>query len=440
MSKRLIRELSLVAGAVLFGCLLEMPVFGQEMPPEDMMPGEGQPAPAFDPNNKPVPPKEPVKPAPLEPDMTWLETRKKLEAVCSGEAVLKAQFEDIRTSHQPTDNPMVQQLREYRSEKTIVSVWQRTRPMDIDWTYPVPETTEAIEEIERRLEEQLKKEAVEKFPKLTLEEYTEEGHKKYALCKPGDQVVFNVKQGGHGVSPKQKGRLRQVTKDYIVLNPRRIFNKFDIPEETAATFFKDVHERVVKAYAEKALANCEISRANYVHYQKLKQMPERLLKANYVPNHLEYGDVFTSKIFKLEQWTSRRMLVMKQQRLLWEKDLGVRAADSNDGKKTIGERMRDEFMRRQGYVKLTPQEVVAIGQVLRQDEENRYSGWVPKADLLAAMAKLAEMEQYRKDMAAYADKLQQYKIDKQRYDQQYKEWKEAGGQETEGGEEGGEEE
>lgn len=435
MSRQSMKRLGLLASLVLlFGVTVE----AQEMGPDGMGMGpDGMPAPQFDPNNPPQPPVKPEKPVPpprLEPDMSWLEHRKVLEGICDG--VVEAQFADIRSSKKPIDNPMAQRFREYLSEKFIVSEWQRTRPLGIDWEYPVPATTEAITEIQSRLEEQLERESVEKFPLLTHEQYLAEARQKYRLAPIRAMVEIPLRggSGGRGVAHKIRGQFLGVTRDQVRLAPRKFISRTDLDDEVAAHFFKDVHEKMVKEYADSAVMNCELNRKNYVRYQTSKQLPEKLRQANYVPNHLEYLDSVTTKMFKIEHWTSRQMLVMKQQRILWEKNLGP---------KSIGERTRNEFMRRQGYRFLSKEESLRLGQALRQDEENRHIGWVPVRDIQAMEAWLVKQAAYERALGEYADKMQQYQEaliryeqEKKEFDRRLKEYNAAGG----GGEQGDEDE
>ena len=424
MLKSTKKTVSLLSAIILAGVFAGYQALAQEMGPGPEMGGPGGPdggAPQqapFDPDNPPTPPTppDPEKKKPLEPDMGWLETRKELIGLYDG--IIEAQFGDMRRRLRPTTNPLLQRFREYWSEKNIVSEWSRTRPLGHDWSYPIPEVEEQIKEIQDRLTEELEKEAVKKFPELTREQYLAEGEKTYAMYKPRDMVEFNLTAGGRGVSTKVKGRLRKVDKNQIVLEPRRLISRFDMPREVAAKLFPEDHALMVKEYADKAKQGCELNRRNYVHLQFLKEMPKRLLAANYVPDHIRFGESFTTKIFKIDQWVSRKYLVMERQRQQWEANIGPRS---------IGEAVFRAFMDGQGFRWVTQEESVRLGQALRQDEVNRHVGWVPKRDIAAMEKKIKDMEAYQVELEQYKTALEQYNRDKAEWDRQKKEWDAQGG-------------
>ena len=416
------RTVSLLTAVILAGFISGYQALCQDMGPGPEMGGpDGGGAPqqdTFDPDNPPKPPipPDPEKKKPLEPDMGWLETRKELIGLYDG--IIEAQFGDMRRRLRPTANPLLQRFREYWSEKNIVSEWSRTRPLGHDWSYPIPEVDEQIKEIQDTLTRELEAEAIKKYPELTREQYLAEGEKIYALYKSGDRVEFQLLSGSRGVSPKVRGVLRKVDKNVIVLNPRKLISRFDMPREVAARFFPEDHVNMVKEYADKAKQGCETNRRNYVHIQSLKQMPERLLAANYVPDHIRFGESYTTKIFKIDQWVSRKYLVMERQRQQWEANIGPRS---------IGESVFRAFMNGQGFRFVTQEESVRLGQALRQDEVNRHVGWVPVKDIIAMEQKLKDMEAYQVELEQYKTALEQYNRDKAEWDRRKKEWDAQGG-------------
>ncbi|MBP5641218.1 MAG: hypothetical protein J6X55_17200 [Victivallales bacterium] len=419
---------SILPVIVLAAMFVSYQAFSQDMGPEMMGPdGGGAPQqPAFDPDNPPPKPVKPEEPKPLEPDMGWLDTRKQLTDLYDG--IIDAQFGDMRRRLRPTANPLLQRFREYWSEKNIVSEWSRTRPLGNDWTYPIPEVTEDIKEINETLTRELEEEAIQKFPDKTTEQYLAEGERIFALYRRGDMVEFTLAAGGRGVSSKVRGKLREVQKNVIKLEPRKIFTRTDLPREVAARFFVEDHAAMVKEYAAKGKLACELNRKNYVHVQFLRRMPERLVAANYVPDHIRFGESFTTKIFKLEQWVSRKYLVMERQRQQWEANTTPRTKmeanmDARRDPGSIGANIFSVFMDGQGFKWITAEESARLGQALRKDEVNRHIGWVPKQDI-------ADIENKIREIESYPEKLEKYKSDLARYEdwvRQKKEYDAQGG-------------
>ena len=403
MSMRLLLR-ALMLSALL--CAGLAPLVAQEggMPPE-MMGGGGDPN---QPPPEPVKPEKPILPAPLEPDMSWLDVREKLLTLSSTDRLAAIQFGSANSAYMPTDNPLVQQLREYMSDKYIVSQWQQERPLGNDWTYPVPVARRSREEISASLQATLKQEAETKFKVKTEDEYRQEAERKYTMCKPGQTVRFRLSTGRKS---EVSGRLVEVSQNRILLLPRRFVSRDDLNEETAAFFFKPVHDKVVEKYVKDAVLRNEIERTNYISTEERRRLPQLLLQEHYVQNHIDFREQVNTKIFKLEHWISRIELVRKQQEVLWRRNL----------EDTFGTRMRREFMTRMGFQHIDAATSSKLGMALRADEENRYLGWVPRRDVDMMKAWLVKRAQYDQDMATYQERLKQYEQDKKRYD----DWKKA---------------
>lgn len=412
------RFVKLVMCSVLFATG-QLWVAGQDMPPPEG--GEGAP---YDNSQPPQKPEKPIKPEPvlpLELDMGWLELREQLLAISEGQQILGIQFKDANSGRMQSDNPFVQQLREYCSEKYIVSEWARERPLGFDWNYPVPSTKESIAEIEKRLLDRLELEAKKKYPNKTAEEHLADAKKKYTMCKRGQSVSFSLVRGN---SAPVTGRIIEMTNNHIMLSPRRFVSRHDMSDETAAYFFKDINEKVIKKYVDTAMKSSEAGRRNYISVELNKHLPQELAKSNYVPNHITYAEqVNTRTLFKKEHWIARRDLVRLQQSILWQRNF--------TGDQSLGTRMRNEFMSQMGFMMLNKDQSVKLGSALRADEENRYLGWVPARDVAMMKKWLERKKQYDEDIKTYDERMRQYQIDLKRYEEWQKAHPQGSGEEEE---------
>ena len=458
MQKNAKKTVSWLSAIILAVVIWGSQAFAQEAEPGPEMGGPDGGAPqqdSFDPDNPPVepqPPDENLK-KPLELDLGWLEVRNELCKIFN--SCIEEQFGDMKYHHRPTSNPMVQRFREYYSEKKIVSEWSRTRPFGIDWSYPIPEVEESIESIQENLNRELENDAIKKFPELTREQYLAEGEKLYSMYKFKDIVEFQLLQGGRGVATKVKGRLRGVDTDMIVIEPRRLVSRYDMPREVAARFFPDEHAAMVKEYADKAKQACELNRKNYVYARFIREMPRNLLAANYVPDHIRFGETFSTKIFKRDQWVSRKYLVMEWQRMLWERKIDPEGKRKG-WEKTDGWRIFSIFMDQQGFrwVWETDEQKnrihgirwlyeitcdvssVYLSGAIRGDEYNPYRGFVPQAHIVKLEKKVEDIEEYKRREKQYKEDLKDYKEKKKAWDERKKAWDEQqeAGEDAEGGE------
>jgi hypothetical protein len=255
-----------------------------------------------------------------------------------------------------------------RVEKVIAEkLTKRMVATKLHFPWPVPAPKERKDQIVKRIEKEIDKEAAAKFPEAKRKEFQKEAEKKFRVYQPGDMVPEFQLDRTYGTNVVvRQGRLYQVTENRIRVGNRWLIPD-DLTEEMKARFYEEASEREIKKY---------VRRKNNEYNAEISKFKEGLLKKR-LPLALMAGGYYPA---------------------------GMRFRDSTDAgkwmpKKEVVEliyKMRHKQLVAQVSPKITRETFEAHGYELVKENGNQ---WMPKTEAAAFRARKAAEEAAQKAMA-----------------------------------------
>jgi hypothetical protein len=233
--------------------------------------------------------------------------------------------------------------------------------------WPVPPPKERKDQIVKRVEAEIDKQAKAKFPEAKRQEFQKEAEKLFRVYQPGDVVEeFQLKRDYGTNTTVRKGRLYQVTENRIRVGNRWLIPE-DLTDEMKARFYEEASEREIKKY---------VRHENNVYNQQISEFKRDLLKKR-LPLAFMAGGYYPA---------------------------GARFMQSTDPSKWLAKTevvdmiyaMRHKQLVQQVAPRITKETFEAHGYELVKENNNE---WMPKTEAAAFRARKAAEEAAKKAMA-----------------------------------------
>lgn len=185
-----------------------------------------------------------------------------------------------RAQLQATVDQRVNQLLDQKVTKQMVAQF-------LKFPWPVLPPKERKDEVVKRVEQQIEKEASVKFPESKRKEFEKEAGELYRVYKPGDEVPeFQLAREYGTNTTVRKGRLYVVTEQRVKVGGRWLIVD-DLSEDMKARFFEDKSAEAIKRYVR--IKNNEYNQQidDFKAAELETRLPKAFVAAGYCPRGRE---------------------------------------------------------------------------------------------------------------------------------------------------------